>query len=461
MTWTRDPGSFKDPAGFVFSRDGVVYRQVNLGFAESYLRLVDSGLYASLTRDRLLVRHEEVDVRLSGAPPAHAVLKPEHIPFISYPYEWSFGQLKAAALLTLEVQKRALAHGLVLRDASAYNVQFVGPRPIFIDTLSFGPHVEGQPWVAYRQFCQHFLAPLALMALTEPSLGDLAQLHVDGVPLGLATSLLPLGSRLRPGLLLHLHLHGRAGASQNASATRSGSSARAMGKKAMLGLVDSLERTVRGLSWKPPATVWSTYSDHLNYSAESQAHKRHLVAAMLDVCPSRPDLVWDLGANTGEYSGVAARHAAHVVSFDSDRVVVEQHFDRVRLEENSNILPLVQNLLSPSPAVGWSHEERRSLEQRGPADVALALALEHHLAIGGNVPMESVADFFGRVCRRLIIEFVPKEDSQVQRMLATREDVFPDYTQEAFEHAFASRFMIQRSEAVEGTLRRLYLMSRR
>jgi hypothetical protein len=234
-----------------------------------------------------------------------------------------------------------------------------------------------------------------------------------------------------------------------------------MGKKAMLGLVDSLERTVRGLAWKPPATVWSTYSDHLNYSVESQAHKRHLVAAMLEACPSRPDMVWDLGANTGEYSGLAARHAGHVVSFDSDRAVVEQHFDRLGREDHSNVLPLVQNLLSPSPAIGWSLEERRSLMARGPADIALALALEHHLAIGGNVPMDSVAEFFGRVCHRLIIEFVPKEDSQVQRMLATREDVFPDYTREGFERAFASRFTIERSEAVEGTLRRLYLMDRR
>ena len=458
MTWTRDGGSFRDPAGFVFSYDGVIYRQVNAGFGEPYRSFVDSGLYTDLLKDRLIVEHEEVPLRLADAPPALAVLRPDSVPFISYPYEWCFSQVKAAALLTLDVQKRALARGLILRDASAYNVQFIGARPVFIDTLSFGPYREGQPWAAYRQFCQHFLAPLAVMALAEPSLGGLTQIHIDGVPLGLATSLLPFRSRFKPGLLLHLHLHGRQDGQGRSPAD---ATPRAMGRTAMLGLVDSLERTIGGLSWTPKATLWSTYSTHLTYSGVAQEHKHRVVGELLAAMASkaRPSVVWDLGANTGDYSLLAAENAAYVVAFDGDRAVVEQHFSRRGTRRD--ILPLVQDLSNPSPSVGWNHGERRSLVERGPADVAMALAFAHHLVIGNNVPLASLAAFFRRICRSLIIEFVPKEDSQVQRMLALRGDVCPDYTPDGFERAFGAEFTIHRSVAIEGTARRLYLMERR
>lgn len=462
MTWSRELGSFRDPNGFVFSRDGVVYRQVNADFGEPYRRLMKSGLYEELVRDRLIVAHEEVTLRLPDTPPALAVLKPEQVPFISYPYEWCFSQLKAAALLTLDLQRRALVRGMILRDASAYNVQFLGSQPIFIDTLSFGEWVEGQPWFAYRQFCQHFLAPLALMAQAHHSLGDLARVHIDGVPLDLATSLLPLSSRFKPGLLMHLHLHSRS-ARKTPNTTSPAPQVRGtMGRTAMLGLIDGLERTVRGIVWRPAATIWSTYAAHLNYSDAAQQRKRRIVGEMIGiVAASSPlQMIWDLGANTGDYSRLAAATGAHVVSFDGDHTVVEQHFEQSRAGGPS-ILPLIQDLANPSPGAGWSNSERRSLLERGPADLALALALVHHLSIGCNVPLESVAAFFERICRHVIIEFVPKEDSQVQRMLALRDDVFTGYTQSAFERAFGDRFRLVRSTAIEGTVRTLYLMERR
>ena len=462
MTWSKELGSFRDPSGFVFSSDGVVYRQVNASFGEPYRRLMGSGLYEELVRDRLIVAHEEVPLRLPDTPPALAVLRPEQVPFISYPYEWCFSQLKAAALLTLDLQRRALARGMTLRDASAYNVQFLGTEPIFIDTLSFGEHVEGQPWSAYRQFCEHFLAPLALMAHAHHSLGDLARVHIDGVPLDLATSLLPLSSRFRPGLLMHLHLHGRSArrtSHTNSPARRMNGT---MGRTALLGLIDSLDRTVRNIVWKPPATLWSTYGAHLNYSDAAQEHKHRLVGEMLDIVAASGPLrmIWDLGANTGTYSRLAASRASQVVSFDGDHAVVEQHFQESRASGRP-ILPLIQNLTNPSAAIGWSHSERRSLLERGPADVALALALVHHLSIASNVPLESVAAFFQRACRYLIIEFVPREDSQVQRMLTLREDVFAAYTQTGFEQAFSAHFRCLRSTPIEGTVRTLYLMERR
>lgn len=465
MTWTKDQGSFRDPSGFVFFHDGTAYRQVNASCADGFRGLMHSGLYDELLKAGLLVGHEEVALRLPDAPPAHAVLRPEQIPFISYPYEWCFSQLKAAAILTLDIQRRALARGLVLRDASAYNVQFIGTRPVFIDTLSFAPYVEGQPWAAYRQFCRHFLAPLAMMAVVEPSLGELGRTHIDGVPLALANRVLPFRSRFKPGLLIHLHLHGRSEVKTNAAPAAGLKPYRAsgMGKTAILGLIDSLDRTVKQLSWKPPQTLWSNYSSHSNYSDMAQERKRALVAQMLAAVQSRSGLasVWDLGANTGTYSRLAAETGARVISFDNDQAVIDYQFTTMKAADRARILPLVQNLGNPSPSNGWNHAERRSLKERGPADLAMALAVVHHLAIGANLPLPSIAEFLRGICRNLIIEFVPKEDSQIQRMLEYREDVFGDYSQPSFEQSFATFFTIVQAVRIDGTERTLYLMERR
>ena len=199
--------SFRDPGGFLFRREGSLYRQVNRACAEDFQLLESSGLAASLREAGLLIPHVEADVEPPRPDIAFRVIRPEPVPFISYPYEWSFSQLKDAALTTLRIQKIALRHGMILKDASAYNIQFHRGRPVLIDTLSFTRYEEGQPWVAYRQFCQHFLAPLALMAYRDVRLSALLRTEIDGVPLDLAAGLLPWRTRLKPGLLMHLHVH--------------------------------------------------------------------------------------------------------------------------------------------------------------------------------------------------------------------------------------------------------------
>lgn len=451
-------GSFRDPSGFVFVEDGVVYRQVNRVYQEHYNLLMDSGLYKELCSAGLLVAHEMADLRLARSQSAYVVIRPEPIPFISYPYEWCFSQLKDAALTTLAIQRKALNHGMVLKDASAYNIQLLRGKPVLIDTLSFEAYVEGRPWIAYRQFCQHFLAPLALMAYNDARLGTLSRLFLDGVPLDLASRILPLRSRVKPLLLTHIHVHA---GSQARFADRPDAMHRArsgFSKLAMLGLVDSLEGAVKGLSWRPRGTPWAEYYNDTNYSPEALEHKRLLVAEFLDEV--RPRTVWDLGANTGMFSRVADGDDRHVVSFDIDPAAVELNYYQVRQEGNERILPLVLDLTNPSPGIGWHNRERMSILQRGPADAALALALVHHLAIGNNLPFERIADFLGSVCNWLVIEFVPKTDSQVQRLLASREDIFPDYHQSAFEAAFHEHFSVCRCEQVADSERVLYLMGK-
>lgn len=449
------PASFRDPSGFVFRRDGQVLRQVNPVYREHFDRLMDSGLYAALAKDRLLLPHEE----LPAPAGAYKLLRPEQVPFISYPYEWSFGQLKDAALLTLELQMRALAHGMSLRDASAYNVQFTGGRPVFIDTLSFEVLREGQPWVAYGQFCRHFLAPLALMAKVDVRLSQLLRSHVDGVPLDLASRLLPWRTRLSPGLGLHLHLH--ATSQQRFSGETQGKSkVRAISLNQLRAIADSLASAVRGLDWQPGGTEWYDYYEaNNNYGGEGLKEKEKLVGEFLDL--ARPKLVWDLGGNTGRFSRLAAARGAQAVTWDIDPGCVEANYRHVRQHGEAGILPLQLDLTNPSPALGWAHVERDSLADRGPADVVMALGLVHHLAISNNVPLDRVAAYLARLARKLIIEFVPKEDSQVRKLLATREDIFPGYHAAGFEQALAPHFSIERREPIPGTVRTLYLCARK
>ena len=205
----RDPGSCRDPGGFIYRRDGVLYRQIGAASIDDWQAFVASGLADKLIAKGRLIGHAEAPLSAAATADARAVIAPEPIEFISYPYEWTFGELKDAGLLTLDVELEALAAGWTLKDASAYNVQFRDGRPVMIDSLSFEPHEDGTPWVAYRQFCEHFLAPLALMARRDVRLASLLRADPDGVPLDLAKGLLPWRTRLNFGLLSHLHLHAK------------------------------------------------------------------------------------------------------------------------------------------------------------------------------------------------------------------------------------------------------------
>lgn len=462
MTDVPIAGSFRDPHGQVFTRGGLVHRLVTAEGARDYEQLMGSGLYDALVSERLLVEHAEVD-----DPQVHAVdaavervLLPAQVPFISYPWEWCPGQLRAAALATLRAQELALDHGMSLRDASAFNVQFLGGRPVLIDTSSFGVRPEGDPWVAYRQFCQHFLAPLALACIVDVRLLGLLRAHLDGLPLDLAATLLPARTKLRPGLAVHLHAHAR---SQRRHADDPGSRSSARGRfslQSFRGLVDSLRGAVSGLEWEPQASAWNDYYDAAaSYAPAAAQAKESLVGELLDEIA--PDTVWDLGANTGRFSRLAAARGATVVALEADPSSVETCWRQLVAEEQNRVLPLVCDLTNPTPATGWAHRERMSLVERGPADCVLALALVHHLAIGGNVPLPHIMELCARLGRWLVMEFVPKDDPMVQRLLATREDVFSGYTQAAFEAAADVHYDLRRQVEVPGSTRTLYLLQRR
>lgn len=451
------PGSFRDPSGFLFTRDGTLYRQVNKVHQDDFDAMAETGLYSDLVERGLLIPHEESDVAPASPAEAYKIIRPEPVGFISYPYEWSFGQLKDAALATLRIQKRAMDKGMSLRDASAYNIQFHRGRPVLIDTLSFERLVEGRPWIAYRQFCQHFLAPLALMSYRDVALGQLMRSHIDGVPLELATTLVSFRARFRIPLLLHLFMHARSQRRHAGEATTATKQARSFSLQAFRGLIDSLQNGINKLQLGRAASGWvNYYAEAAHYSSDALDHKKELVADF--IAATEPTVVWDLGANTGVFSRIAADRGIDTIAFEMDPASVEENYRQVRQNKEKHVLPLVCDLTNPSPAIGWANEERMTLEQRGPADVVMALALIHHIAIANNVPLGRVADYFASLGRRLIIEFVPKGDEKVTQLLATREDIFPSYTRDGFERAFGRRFTIERAESIKGTERVLYLM---
>lgn len=457
---SADGGSFRDPAGFVFKQRGTVYRQINTAGRRDFDFFMNSGLYGELAGEGLMVAHEEVD-SLAGLPAdsrRYKILRPTPIPFITYPYEWCFSQLKAAALLTLEIQKKALARGMILKDASAYNVQFFGRRPIFIDTLSFRIYEKGAPWDGYRQFCEHFVAPLALASYgTAESLRAL-RAYLDGLPLAEAVALMPGRARFRRGLAMHLYLHAASRKKYDAKDVGS-AKARQVSCLAMTGLVSSLERTVRKLNLPRRVTQWGEYYGDTNYSGAGFTSKKKIVNGYLSDIRPRPRLVWDIGANDGTFSELAAAAGAYVVSFDTDTVAIERNFAKPRDANLADlILPAIQDLSNPSPAQGWAHRERLSLASRGPADVVIALALIHHLAISNNLPLPAIFEFLARISRYTIIEFVPKTDSKAKILLHRRVNQFADYTQKNFEAAAADYFQLVKKSSVTDSQRVIYLL---
>ncbi|NOT24457.1 MAG: SAM-dependent methyltransferase [Acidobacteria bacterium] len=449
--------SFRDPSGRVFTREGRLLRQVNTSYSATYDQFVQGGLYKTLVDQSLLVSHVEIDEPLGSSDERYRILEPERIRFISYPFEWCFSQLKQAALLTLRIQRLAIERGMTLKDASAYNIQFIGTHPVFIDTLSFDAWHEGSPWVAYRQFCQHFLAPLALMSHTDVRLGQLSRLFIDGVPLDFASHLLPWRTRLRPALLMHLHLHARAQSRHGLKTTQGRQTT--FTRAAMMGLIDHLESAIDAMTENRADGPWADYYDRTNYSAAAMAEKQRVVGDFIE--QSHPSVVWDLGANTGLFSQLASTRGAYTIALDGDATAVERHFRDCRSRRDTGVLPLVMDLANPSSGIGWCHEERMSLLERGPADLILALGLVHHLRITNQVPFSMIAESFARSANTLVVEFPSPADSQVRGMLARLPAHAAGYTLEAFESAFSERFTIDTVHSIGDSERRLYLMKKR
>lgn len=448
--------SYRDPSGFIFYKEAEIYRQIHHSYKNNYDVLMHSGLYQHLVSSGDLIPHTETNLPLEMG--VYKIIKPKLVPFISYPYEWCFSQLKAAALLTLKIQKTALQFGMSLKDATAFNIQFLGNSPILIDTLSFEKYNEGEPWVAYKQFCEHFLAPLALYAFTDERLNKLSLAHINGIPLDLAAKLLPFSAKLKPTIFLHIILHAKSQRKHSSSSLQS-TKKTSFSMNAFQGLLDNLETFIEKLSWKSNSTAWGDYYNQKTCHSYNQAallSKKNLVSKFLEITKTKT--LWDIGANAGVFSRLAAKKGISVISMDFEADVIEQSYHVNKKEGIINILPLVIDLINPSPSIGWHNQERDSIFNRPLPDTILALALVHHLAITNNVPLPMIAKFFSELGEKLIIEFVPKEDKQTQILLQNREDIFNLYTEKDFELEFSRFFNILEKETIPDSKRSLYVM---
>lgn len=460
----QDKGSFRDSSGFVFYSESIPYRAICSLYRDTYTFFMNSGLYGALVEKGYLIPHRPVSEHQASVffqefadSRIFKFIQPDLVPFISYPYEWCFSQLKAAALLTLKIQEEALKHGMVLKDASAYNIQFIGSRAVFIDTLSFEILDVEKPWMAYKQFCQHFIAPLALAKYKNPELQQLSRLYMDGIPLKLTSILLPYSSYFNSALAIHIHLHSKIESRYGGNGFKAENKSKLQTtKKKQLGIVHHLQDGVRSLDLKSSISTWSAYYADNSYSENAFAEKKNLVENW--VAEINPATTWDIGCNTGVFSEIAALKSKYTLAFDFDHRSIEDFYKKVQQQESCNLLPLVIDIAHPSPSIGWAGEERKSLAERGPADLILALALIHHLAISHTIPFFKIAGFLSKCTRDLIIEFVPKDDKQTQRLMVTRNDVFDEYHLEGFLNAFSKYFSIVKRNTIADSGRELFWM---
>ena len=449
----KEYSSFRDPSGYIYYEGDNVFRRINKCYIDTYDFFMSSGLYEELVSNNLLITHEEISRDDEGV-----VLKVSKIPFISYPYEWCFEQYRDAALLTLKINMISIKYGMILKDASVYNVQFINGNPIFIDTLSFDKYVEGEPWGAYGQFTRHFIAPLSLMNFVDNRLNSLMRNYVDGIPLDLANSIL----KRRGGMFVKQHITW-----QNKSIMKHNNFGKTeknikvnLPKKSLINIWIMIDNQIKNLKNSYVLTEWDNYYDNTNYSDIADEDKKNILLSFVNKIKGERNIALDMGANDGKFSRIVSDSFENVIAMDIDYNAIDRAY-RISNTNKENILPLVFDFNNPTPDIGFACRERDSLEKRMNADLVMALALIHHIAISNNVPLSSISEWFSKLGRYLIIEFVPKDDSQVELLLRTRVDIFDSYTQDNFEEEFSKYFEIVSKKKVKDSKRTLYFMVRK
>lgn len=464
-----EPGSFRDRDSRVVVTDDAIYRALSPEGTEDWDALAASPLLEKMIAAGQVVGTREVDAAAAGVSQdllptgVSKVLEHDRIPFVSYPYEWTFSMLQDAAKLQLQLGAEAIVSGFDLKDATPYNVQFIGSRPTFIDVGSFEKQTEGEPWIAYRQFCMLYLYPLLFQAHKDIPFQPWMRGSIDGIQPIDAIKVFSLRDRLRRGVFLHTSLHARLDRRANKSGPGSAEenkNTRQVKPGQIKAQLESMNRLVSKLKWKAGETSWSGYRQSNTYSDDDDKRKQSFVAEV--AAEKKPALTWDMGCNDGAYSRIAAENSDRVVAFDFDHATVEALYRSLREEGNTKILPLVSNLADPSPALGWRGLERKTLVDRGAPDLMLALALIHHVSISANIPIADFLQWARDMGTTLLIEFPKRTDPMVRALLANKHDgANPDYEEGNFERELEKRFTVERREELPSGDRVLYLASPR
>ncbi|HEX3387020.1 MAG TPA: class I SAM-dependent methyltransferase, partial [Mucilaginibacter sp.] len=427
---TTNYSSYRDPVARVVKRADGWHRYIFKAYQKEFDCLTQSGLYTELVQKGLMISHQEV-ASDNGDPAIYKIIRPEQITFQSYPFEWSYNQWRKALIALLDINTIALKYGMILKDATPYNFYLTKGKAVLFDTTSFILFTANDPWVAYRQFCEEFLGPVALMRYNGVQWGKLTMTAVRGLDLPFISRQLPGTSRLDPTCLLHIHLHAR-------YMGKKGKAKKGFTAEKLLSLFAMLHSAAN--SWDKHCLYkrqWEGYYDEGD--ASYIASKESIVNRWLSEI--RPGIVIDLGTNTGRFAFLAAKHARHVIGVDFDSHCVDLAEKAIEKESLANITVLSSDLAQPSPALGVMNKEYPSLLERGRSDTALGLALVHHLCVNMNISLEQVAELFAAFGGQYaIVEFVPADDDRVIQLIANRGGVFTGYSEELFVTAFSAHF---------------------
>jgi SAM-dependent methyltransferase len=454
-----EPASFRDRNGRVFLKGESLYRTLTQPALDTWEVLSNKEFFKKLMHQGRIVRTERVRPEVIGVQlknPWVAVLKHQQIPFVSYPYEWTFGMLKDAALLQLDLLSRSLKEGMILKDSSPFNIQWIGDEPVFIDILSFDELHPGDIWPGYRQFCQMFLCPLFLQAYKDIPFQSWLRGNLDGISVENCNQIMSRRDLLRPGVFSHVYLQSKFQAKYAVSEKSVVGELKSAGfnKEMIQRNVAGLKRIVEQLKWSKQQSQWSEYEDCGNYTKEDSDQK--LTFVRKSVSFKKWNLVWDLGCNTGAFSRIAAENAHYVLAMDADQLSVERLYRNLKLNAVKNILPLFMNVADASPNLGWRNQERKGLRERGRPNLILCLALIHHMVITNNIPVDDFIRWLSGLGGFLIIEFVSKNDPMVKRLLMNKKDDYYDYELQYFEEHLSSAFKIERRETLGSGNRTLY-----
>jgi hypothetical protein len=452
----RHPASFKDPSGYIFQENGIFYRQISQSYASEYDLLMSSGLYQTLVEKKLLLAHTELQNPIHDTSNHYKTLLPEQLSFISYPYEWSFDQLKDAALLTLRVARIALKRGMMLKDATPFNIQFHHGLPVFIDTLSFETCDFSKPWVAYRQFCETFLFPLLLEHYLQIDVQKWLSVYLEGIPVKTTAALLPVRSRLNLGVWLNVYLQNNIQAKGTSSSGKSDYQ-----KDKMLRLLEHLTSVIKKININAETkSTWNNYYDETILSQGYLKTKEEIFKNLISNI--RDCRVLDLGCNDGYFSRVSAQENNHVIAADFDSQCINRLYRQLKSEKRTDILPLCIDISNPPPATGFRNAERQSFLHRIASDAVIALALIHHLVLSKNILLTDAALQFSELTKKwLIIEFVPLQDEKAQQLIANKSSIHEPYDIPAFKECFLKYFEIEKEVVVPGTDRVLFKMKKR
>ncbi|MFN8391132.1 MAG: methyltransferase [Bdellovibrionota bacterium] len=454
-----ETGSFRDRSNQVFYENGAVRRALSTQGLADWEALQRTSFFRTALTDGEIVDTKRVHEAPSPPGPWVAVLEHAQIPFISYPYEWSFSMLRDAGCQQLRLLEKALGEGLILKDGSSFNSQFVGARPAFIDIGSFTRYERGRLWEGYRQFCQMFLFPLLLTAYARVPFQLLCRSFPDGISALHCRRLLGARALLRRGVLKHVVLQSvlERQLGNTEIGLRSELENSPVDATLVKSTVRSLASVLEKLAYPAERTTWSHYKCDESYAPEDLDRKRDFVRRI--ACSRRRSLTFDIGANTGEFARIAAECSDYVVALDGDEHAIERLYRKLAEEKSSSILPLVFDATNPTPASGWRLRERKSLEQRGRPDLVLFLAIVHHLVITNSVPVTEVLDWLRELNGEIVFELVTKEDPQAQKLLRNRSDQQADYTREHVEAAMRERFHIADQLELGGGRRVLYALA--